>query len=338
MSTLSTTPGVVTPSGISYWAGPTPNARVENGSLGIEQSLGHQTSLDVTYVGNFSRNQDERENINAVPLGANFQPGNISPVTGTANTQDGSSQERVNYPGYQDINKMIFAGHSNYNSLQTSVSHRISSGFLLGVAYTWSRNLGATSFDPLVPNNDARNYGALGQSRNQTLEINYSYQLPGSRNAWANAVVGNWTFSGLTSLNAGFPFGFGYNGFGVDFTGSQNEGARANLVGNPLVGAPAGSIFNVNAIAKPAVGTLGNQGNNPFVMPGNQNWDMTLSKFIPVGLDRESGLTLQVQAFNVFNHAEFTNWGSNINSPSNFGKPTGDLGARVLALNLRFAF
>jgi hypothetical protein len=85
--------------------------------------------------------------------------------------------------------------------------------------------------------------------------------------------------------------------------------------------------------------SIGNLGVNPFSFPMYQDWDMTLEKFIPVGLDRESGFRFQLEAFNVFNHPQFTSFGTTTTSTSSFGKPTGDgPGPRVLSLNLRFEF
>jgi hypothetical protein len=338
IATLAQTPGVVSPAGISYWSGDTPWATVKNASLGVERDLGFQTALDVSYVGNWSTKQGLRENMNAVPLGANFESKNISPVTGSPLTQVGSSLERVNYPGYQDMNKFVFYGHSNYNSLQTSVQHRLSSGFLLGVAYTWSKALGVTSYDPLVPNNDARNYGPLGQDRRQSLSINYSYSFPNPGNAALRAVIGNWTLSGLTTYISGAPFSPTYNGGGVDFTGSQNEGARLDEVGNPKENQAPGLIFNPNAFAIPAVGSIGNLGVNAFSLPGYNDWDVSLTKFIPMGFEKGNGLEVQVQGFNVWNHPQFNNYGNSITSLSSFGKPTGDTGGRVLALDLHYRF
>ena len=102
--------------------------------------------------------------------------------------------------------------------------------------------------------------------------------------------------------------------------------------------------FNPAAFAEPAVGTIGSAGVNIMYGPSFINWDMTLGKRIPLGRETRS-LTMRVEAFNVFNHAQFTgvNSGyifnaSGVNTNANIGALTGERGPRVIALELRAAF
>ena len=339
MADLATTHGVIAPSTVNFYGGKTPVPRVENASLNWQQALGFQTALSVAYVGNFSMTQALTENLNAVPIGADFQASNINQATGGPLTQVSSAAERVNYPGFLNLNQEVFYGHSNYNALQVSLQHREYKGLLFGVAYAWSKNLGVSSYDPLVANNNARNYGPLSIDRRQTLEINYSWALPGVGNNAAGAVLNHWTFSGLTSFSSGAPLSPTFTPKGLDFTGSTNEGARLNVVGNPLENVPAGDILNPAAFAMPVAGSsdIGNLGTNAYSLPGFTDWDMSFTKFIPVGFTEGSGFSLQVQGFNVFNHPELTGFGANW-SNGNFAQPTSDAPARVLAFNLRYQF
>jgi len=339
MADLATTTGVIAPSNVYYFSGKMPWPVVKNASLNWQQALGFQTSLSVGWVGNYSQRQPFNENVNAVPLGADFKSSNISPATGGPLTQVGSAAERVNYPGFLNLSQLVFYGSSNYNALEVVVQHRQYRNVLFGVAYTWSKSLGVTSYDPLVANNHARNYGPLSSNRGQTLEINYSWRLPGVGNKLAGAALNNWTFSGLTSYTAGAPFSPTFTANGLDFTGSANETARMNLVGNPLQNVPAGQILNPAAFAVPTAGSgdIGNLGTNAFTLPGFSDWDMSFTKLIPVGFSEGAGFSLQVQAFNVFNHPQFTGYGGNW-SNGNFAQPTGAAPARVVALNLRYQF
>jgi len=349
LATLATAPagslGVIAPSTITYFSGVTPIPVVKNASLGWEQELGYQTSLDVSYVGNWSSDQPVRSNQNPVPLGANFNTANIPQATGAANTQDGSSLERTVYPGMTDLNQEVFLAYSNYNALQVTAQHRLVKGVLFGATYSWSRSLGVTSYDPLMTlgspyqNNSARNYGPLGANRDQAFGINYSWALPGVGSNLAGAVLNHWTFAGLASFTTGAPYGVGFKSNG-DNTGSTNEGARVVEVSNPLANVPTGAILNVSAFQSPAAnGTvnLGNLGSNPFNYPGYWDADMALTKFIPVGFTEGSGFSLQVQAYNVFNHPQFNGWDTTI-TDSTFGHATGTQEARILAFNLRYSF
>ena len=161
-------------------------------------------------------------------------------------------------------------------------------------------------------------------------------------NQFLGAILNHWTFSGLTTFNTGTPYGVSFDTHGKDYTGSQNEGPRVDQVSNPNVNVPAGYIFNPNAFAPPPLtpGTpqIGNLGNNPFTLPGWEDWDMAFRKFIPVGFNEGSGLSIQVQAYNVFNHPQFTSFGTSLTSPSSFGLATGTNEGRILAFDFRYSF
>lgn len=367
IASLANTTGVIAPPSLGLqMTGLLPWPRVYSGSLNIQRSLGFDTALSVAYVFTLGRTLNLSENINPVPLGANFDAKNISPVTGKALTQDGSSLERVYYPGYQDVSQMNFLGLSNYHSLQVSLQHRMSHGLLFGVAYTWSHATAVTSYDPLVADNIARNYGSSGADRRQTLQVNWSYNLPGLSNSLrstgfgkvASAIVDNWTYAGHYQARSGSPIAVNMVAIGAltDYTGSQDESPRPDVVCNPMSNIPKGFVFNPACFVAPAVGQIGNEG---VFAPGHgiglNNWDMTLTKFIPIGLGESRGFDLKFQAFNVFNHPQFTSgtgFGSGYNSyglffapgqqainASSLGKPTSDSpGPRVLAFELGFHF
>jgi hypothetical protein len=158
-------------------------------------------------------------------------------------------------------------------------------------------------------------------------------------NSLAGAVLNHWTFSGLTSYTAGAPFSPSFTTSGKDYTGSASETPLLNVVSNPLENVPAGKLLNPAAFATPLVGSgdIGNRGTNAYTYPGYTDWDMSFTKFIPVGFTEGSGFSLQVQGFNVFNHPQFTGFGTNW-SNGNFGEPTATAPARVIALNVRYQF
>ena len=345
---LSTSGGAVGPTNINYWSGYTRLPQVRNASFGFQQAIGFETVLDVSYQGTFGLNRNVRINRNAIPIGANFEARNQDP------TQPGralpAAFERVNYPGLGDMNELIFNGKSNYHALQMSLKRRLSHGFLWGAAYTWSRSMALLSFDPLVPNNYSRNYGPNGSDRRHVLALHYSYDIPKisktMRMRGVGLVTDRWNLSGITTFLTGAPFNPGFSTTnGLDITGSPNEGARIDVIGNPFNNVPAGKYFNPAAFARPAVGTIGNAGTNIMYGPGYGNFDMTLTKSIPIGLGEKRVLKLRLEAFNVFNHTQFSGVntgfifapdGSNTNSA--IGNYTSTRGPRILATELRFQF
>ncbi len=352
---------ILGPSGPNTWPQTqVPFDRVHNASLEVQRSIGNGTVVSVGYVGNWGYNQNLTADINSIPLGtrAPFNPANADPTNGNRSLPD--IMLRTKYPGFNGISSHLFIGHTNYHSMQASMQRRFSRGMSWGAAYTWSRAMGTTSFNPVVPDNEAWNYGRLGTDRRHNLQVNYSYEFPklgkkiGSR--FLGVFVDNWTLSGIFSIQSGAPFNPGgpnVSGTAPDYTGTPNTGARVLVVGDPMKDVPAGLYFNPNAFAVPAVGTtitspvLGNLGGGAGVMtlPHVTNLDATMAKFFPIFGERR-GVRLQFQAYNVFNHTEFSGVGTGlqwdatgklINQPS-VGVFNGVLPARILALSARFEF
>ena len=246
---------------------------------------------------------------------------------------------------------------------------RYSHGLILGVAYTYSKALGTTSYTPGIPNNEEWNYGRLSTDRRSNLQFNYSYDLPnlgrkvGSKPL--GVVVDHWVFSGIFSIVSGAPFNpscgltSGAAGVSGGYTGTPDITQRCEVIGNPLANVPAGTYFNPNAYAMAALATgpdnsivgppaLGNQGGGAGALtyPHVTNLDLTLTKSIPLGSEKRL-LKFQAQAYNAFNHPEFNGMNTGIqfnpttNAVSNstaVGLPTGTLPARVLAFSARFQF
>jgi hypothetical protein len=100
--------------------------------------------------------------------------------------------------------------------------------------------------------------------------------------------------------------------------------------------------FNSVAFDQPPDFTLGDAPRTEPNLrnPGSQNFDMSLTKRIPVTQDWT--LELIMEAFNTFNHANLNNpdnlIGSKENPNLNAGKIVGSTGGRVIQLGLRFSF
>ena len=131
-------------------------------------------------------------------------------------------------------------------------------------------------------------------------------------------------------------------------------------VGSPRTGT-SGSLYNrINpaAFAIPAVGNIGfGCARNDLWGPGVNNWDMSLQKSVRV--TERAQIRLRVEAFNVFNHTQFSGFNSTLNYsgltkpvPTNFpynsaGQPVNITGfgtvygvrdPRILQLVAKFVF
>src|SRR5215471_3094860 len=332
--------------------------RVHSTSLEVQRSIGGGTVVSAGYVGNWGYNQNLTANVNPIAIGTRFTAANADPTNGGKPLPD--IFLRTVYPGLNTINLHNFIGHTNYNAFQATLQRRLAPGLAWGGAYTWSKDLGTTTFTPGVPDNEAWNYGRLAADRRHTLALNYTYALPAAGKALHSRVLGaitdHWTVTGIFSLQSGAPFNPGppnVNGNTIDYTGTPDVTARVIVLGDPMANVPAGSFFNPGAFAVPAPGSaiktpvLGNLGGGAGVLsyPHVTNLDATMTKFIPVFGERR-GVKLQVQAYNVLNHPQYNSvntaiqWDANgnVNNAATAGVFNGTLPARILAFGARFEF
>jgi hypothetical protein len=339
--------------------GDVPWDRVHNASMEVQHSIGNGTVVSLGYVGNWGYNQNLTVNINPIPIGtrAPFNKATADATNGNRTLPD--IFLRTVFPGVNTINTHNFVGHTNYNGMTATVQRRFSHGLAWGMAYTWSRAMGTTAFNPVVPDNEAWNYGRLSVDRRHNLQVNYSYEIPGLGKQFHSKILGvftdRWTISGIFSVQSGAPFSPGgpnVNGTTIDYTGTPDVSARVNVVGDPFANVPAGYFYNPAAFAVPALGSapttpvLGNLGGGAGVMsyPHITNLDATMQKFIPLAGERR-GLRLQVQAYNVLNHPQFNSVGTGLQWDANgvqtslsAGVFNGTLPARILAFGARLEF
>jgi hypothetical protein len=141
-----------------------------------------------------------------------------------------------------------------------------------------------------------------------------------------------------------------------DITGSTDSG-RPILIGNPVLPKDQRSInaaFNKAAFIAPPP-SLCEVGNAPFICwgntakynfrgPGINNWDMSLFKNMPF-IEGKLRAQLRVEAYNLFNHTQFTTvdtaarfdpTGAQTNGT--FGQYTAAANPRQLQLALRLSF
>jgi hypothetical protein len=351
---------VIGPSAPNTWPQTeVPYDRAQNASLEVQRQIGAGSVLTVGWVGNWGYNQRLSYDVNAIPLGtrAPFNMANADPTNGNKSLPD--TFLRTKFPGYNAITQQNFLGHTNYEALQVSFNRRFSHGLAWGLAYTWSKSLGTTSYTPGV-DNEKWNYGIQSTDRTHNLQVSYTYEFPKLGKHFGSKLLGvvtdDWTLSGIFTMQSGAPFNPGgpnVNGTAPDYTGTPSVGARVLVVGDPMKDVPAGLYFNPNAFAVPAAGAtittpvLGNLqgGSGVMRLPRVTNMDATMAKFFPIFGERR-GLRIQFQAYNVFNTAEFNGVGTGlqwdatgklINQPS-VGVFNSVLPARILALGARFEF
>jgi hypothetical protein len=206
------------------------------------------------------------------------------------------------------------AGNSNYNSLQLTLHHTgkrldVLAGYTFSKSFDQSSNVGE-EVNPLDPSL-SKALSAFDVKHN--FVVSYNYKLPfeslfRAKNRWTQG----WELSGITHFSSGLPvtlvnFGDnsllgaepnGINNFGVDEP--DYTGGALDLNHNPRNGKP---YFNPSAFTENTLGTPGTAPRRFFYGPGMNNFDMALLK--KVRLTESKSLQFRIEAFNLFNHAQF---------------------------------
>jgi len=350
ISTLLSTTGLLFPSSVRGINAEGKVPTTMNYSLSVQQNVGFATVLDVAYVGSLGRHLSWVRNLNSIPFGTNFNPANLDPTTGRALT----SNLLRPIKGYSDVLFMETAGSSNYHSLQASANRRFTRGLQFGVSWTWSKAMefaggDTTAVSVLVPIR-VWNYGPSGNDRTHVLRVNWLWAVPKTpwRHVAAKAVLGDWQVSGIASFISGAPVGVGFSTQpAVDITGSPSDGARANLLGNPVLPKSERTFshnFKTEMAALPAIGTYGNSSRTPLRGPGVNNWDFAIFKSFATIRERIQ-TQLRWELYNAFNHTQFSAFNSSaiFNSSGQqvnptFGQYTAARAARRMQLALRLTF
>ena len=350
LSTMSSSTGLIGPSILASQAG---GGRLRlpttmNFSLGIQHQAPKNFVVDVSYVGSQVRHLLLTREINAIPMFARFDPANADPTLPGKPLPDDFLRR---YIGYSSITSYEMAGTSSYHSLQAALNRRFASGLQLGIAYTFSKALGATGTSPYFSTRKWM-YGPLPQDRRHVFVASYIYELPriGTKTGFKPAgwILNNWQVSGMTSFATGAPVTPGFSTTdGQDITGSS-EGARVTVAGNPNP-LPENQRsfyrnFNTNAFVRTPQGSFGNAGIGILREPGVNNWDLAISKNFPLWAEQRY-LRFRAEFFNAWNHTQFSSVdttaafnpaGQQVNPT--FGAFTAARSPRIIQLSARVSF
>lgn len=327
------------------------NPYTERWSFGFQRQLSAGMLLDVSYVGSESHRLTTR---------ADWNP---RLPTGTLRL----------YPDYGQVIVKTSEGNSSYQALQARIEHRFTHGVQVSAAYTWSKMIDSTSDgvgntnyqDPAGGNLTSIPvmYGGLKLDRAvsdfdrpQRMTIVYLWTVPGPRTSWSKYVFGGWQLAGITTFQSGTPYsvanGHDRNNYGdkEDRPDIGNPNAPLNTRAIVSAGCATGyqnpdtlacvtatDVRWVEGIGFPNASTVGR---NTLRTGGTNNFDLNLTKSIPIGENRR--LELRWEALNAFNHPQYVNV-----VPRNvFGTPPGqflnrdlpDSGIRSMWVQVKLVF
>ena len=282
---------------------------VQKWNLAVQRELGHNTALEVAYVGNHQAHQLYQWDPNTAPSAPN--------VLVSSTTQNALRP----YPNIGATNFFQTNGFGNYNALTAKLEKRYSNGLDLTATYAWGHSLSDTQ-TPLTntpdglgtpnPLNTALQYSNSPWDIRQNFTTGFVGALPFGKGKHYGAnwkgpvqgVLGDWQVNGIVAVRTGGYFGLNTTA-GVGYIGKirPNElpGTSANAA--PPGGRTPSEWFNIANIVAPAPYTNGNLGNQTNVGPGTHNVDFSLFKNFT--LNERFKMEFRAESFNLFNSPRF---------------------------------
>ena len=317
----STAPNAYNGQGVGYIQYHTPVPRIMQWNLSAQRALSTDFVVEVAYVASHGSGLNFPTDLNQVPeskLSSNdsaFRP----------------------YPNFQGISGSTNNAISNYNSLQTSITKRMTHGLSLSFNYVWSHMLDdmdssgwgsrAGPQDFQIASNPAANYSNSNFDVRHAFKGYIVYELPFGRgkqflnnSRLLDEAVGGWKLAGTVILQTGNPFTV----YGNQNTYAQAGTAFPNWVQgvSPTSGRSRVNWINVAAFSEPAPGTFGNVRRNSLYGPGINVFNLSAGKSFSVPFKEGIKVEFRADAQNVFNHPSFgTPSGTNLSGALEVGLP-----------------
>ncbi len=294
------------------------NSKYIEWNLEVQRQLGEKHVLGVNYVGHrgydiFLLNQ--RGNAYANPA---LYPKGFGGLPST-----------VPDPRFGVVNQITNDASSNYNALVLSLRRGLAHGLQGRLSYTWSHALDTASNGGfLIYGYDSRNtqinpydlrslnYGHADNDVRHNLTADFVWEIPVRfQDRLLKSILGGWTASGKVYARSGMPFSV-TNGRIPGLLSPTVSGFVLAEVVDPHVRTSCGRdavatpCFTYSQFASTAAQTtFGNLPRNSFRGPGYFSADSSLYKTLPI---RERlRLTLGASAYNLTNHAHFSEPGQN---------------------------
>jgi hypothetical protein len=233
-------------------------------------------------------------------------------------------------------------GTSSYHSLNVSLVKRTTHGLTFKTNYTYSKVIDLNSAilapsamneppDVFSPYHLNLNRGVASYSLNHQFNGNFSYQLPfgnGQRfgsgaGGVLDKLIGGWQWNGIVTVQDGFPF-TPLAGSNTSGTGDANQSDVPNwnpdFRGKVILGKPD-QWYDPRAFVLPTQGTFGNVARGSLRGPGLIQFDTSLFKRIQI--TERLNLQFRIEAFNVFNHANFSYPGQVVFTGSSYSSSAG---------------
>ena len=282
------------------------NPRSQVASIGFERELAPRVFVSVDYVKQHWTGLDRSVDLNAPPLFARTAPGQVR----SAAAADALRPIIPVNGGFRQINVVENLGVADYDGLQTMVRWRNEKA-LVSVSYTLSKATNTT--EPDGNGAGPNDYNQLGEEERapSLLDQRHRAVIFASYQLPLNVTVGT-----VTSLASAKPFN--------PTTGTDNNGDGANN-DRPVID---GSVVS------------------RYAFRGTPIYDASLFAELKLPIVQSRAVTLRVEGFNVFNHANILGrngtYGNTDTPLPTFGQASGGLSnvdpGRMVQFQVRFDF
>jgi len=304
-----------------------PRTMVQQAGAGIEQQVGRDFVASVDFVGSTTDHLAVLRNLNQ----------------NLAGTRDANGP--LPYPNFGNVQWREMVGEGSYKGVDLSFEKRMSKGYSYRASYTLGNardqapeHLNASSPRPQNGRDLAAWEAASDFDIRHRLVANFIAELPFGegkpylQQGVASKILGGWLVTGIYSARSGRPITVvqGNNNVGAGMTGLPN------LTGDPQGAETVEQWYNPAAFTQVASGMFGNAGRNILRGPGWVTFDMSVQRRL--NLTNRVNATLRLDAFNVFNRANFGLPDTNIASATAGVISTLAGDPRVMQLSVRLGF
>lgn len=319
----------------------------------VQSAISQNLLLEVAYVGTRGHNLFRNVRINQARLASTTQP-IINAVTGQVITTNTPSNAMLRAP-YQGVDIFGFqqfqnSADSTYNSIQISLTRRLSHGLQLLASYTYAKSIdnasGTGGLDTTIilgnQLDDRANRGVSDFDRTHRLVLSYLWDLPRptftANSKAGRLLLSDWQVAGIITAMSGQPFdivdgaaGSFYFGANPNSPLSRPNWAPGATLATATSNVPSGYFFNPGAFVRPVVQTgqlipssngmavaaaqgtdIGNVGRNVLRGPGQFNVDFSVIRRFRI---RDAkAIEVRAEFFNLFNHVNLATPISNFNA------------------------
>ena len=290
-------------------------------NITLERDLGADVGVRVSFIGSEMSKLLVNRDLNTMPASAT--PFDLD------NPDD---HARLPYPNLDPfLNAVLNAGDGWFRAVQIEANRRFHQGLSIQAAYTraasestapdlGNSSLGVVQYNPYDLEQDR---GPDPQVPKHRFIMNATWELPIGRDqkhlhtlpAWADALVGGWTVSGILQARSGnlltpyFAYGTdpiypANTGRGLETVPFFGESWRPDVIGQVGGDRTRTSWYNLGAFTLPAPGTTGNAKRGIIEGPGN--WVVNMGLYKTVVHAHRANVEFRATFENIFNHPQFS--------------------------------